>query len=170
MSQIKIYSTDAIDKPFKELAMKRFGYGRGSISKAAEEALYMWIREMSRIDKALAKIKEAAEKDGATIAVVLFGSFARKEISFRDVDVGIIVDKNYDSVKTYEYYASLVGDDDSIDLSIVNDLPIEVQSSIFNDAIVLYCRDYDALYDYTIKIIKKSSDVKSTIKEVLKTV
>jgi len=33
----KIYINDKLAERWRELAMKRFGYGRGSISKAAEE-------------------------------------------------------------------------------------------------------------------------------------
>jgi len=29
---------------FRRLAMKKFGYGKGSLSKALEEALYYWIK------------------------------------------------------------------------------------------------------------------------------
>ncbi len=39
----KIYINDRLGLKWKKLAMKRFGYGRGSISKAAEEALAMWV-------------------------------------------------------------------------------------------------------------------------------
>ena len=170
MSQIKIYSSDSIDRSFKELAMKRFGYGRGSISKAAEEALYRWIIDISRIDESLSKIIEAVKIDDSIVAVILFGSFARKNNDFRDVDVGIIAGKEYDSIKLYEHYSALIGDNDMIDLSVINDLPIDVQSSALDDAQVLYSKNDDALYDYTIDIIKKSGDVKSTVKQVLATV
>ena len=170
MSQIKIYSSGVVDKPFRELAMKRFGYGRGSISKAAEEAIYRWVADISRIEASLNKIVETAKGDDSVIAVILFGSFAGKKATFRDVDVGIIADKKYDSIKLYERYASIIGGNDMIDLSVINDLPIDVQSSALDNSEVLYSRDNDALYDYTIGIIKKSGGVKSTIKEVLSTV
>ena len=41
MSQIKIYSTERIDQWFRATAMKRFGYGRGAISKAAVNIPYI---------------------------------------------------------------------------------------------------------------------------------
>ena len=34
---------DDTNKKFRELSMKRFGYGKGSLSKALEEALHDWI-------------------------------------------------------------------------------------------------------------------------------
>ena len=33
-----------IEERFRRLAMKRFGYGKGSLSKALEDALRQWIQ------------------------------------------------------------------------------------------------------------------------------
>ncbi len=32
-----------LEREFREMAMKRFGYGKGSLSKAAEEAILNWL-------------------------------------------------------------------------------------------------------------------------------
>ncbi len=37
-----------LELKFRELAMKRFGYGKGAISKAVEEAILMWIAFVER--------------------------------------------------------------------------------------------------------------------------
>jgi len=34
-----------VEKKFRKLAMKKFGYGKGSLSKALEEALFHWTNE-----------------------------------------------------------------------------------------------------------------------------
>jgi hypothetical protein len=39
-----IVSKDA-EVEFRRLAMKKFGYGKGSLSKALEEAVYTWIKK-----------------------------------------------------------------------------------------------------------------------------
>ncbi len=45
MGEIRgVVSKDAEDR-FRRLAMKKFGYGKGSLSKALEEALNAWIIE-----------------------------------------------------------------------------------------------------------------------------
>ncbi len=170
MSQIKIYSSERIDKSFRELAMKRFGYSRGSISKAAEEALLRWINDMTRIDGLIAKLMGRAKNDDRILAIILFGSFARKETNFRDVDVGLVAFRNDVIPAIYDDYASLIGGEGMIDLSIINSLPLDVQSSVFDDAVILYCRDGDALYDYTLNVIKKSADVRHVISEELGTI
>jgi len=170
MSQIKIYSTGQIDQAFRATAMKRFGYGRGAISKAAEEALIRWTSTINRINSLVEKIVEKSKKDNRILAVILFGSYARKDPNFRDVDIGLLLYKSEDFSNVYSDYAAFLGGENYLDLSIINSLPINVQSSIFNDAVVLYCLDSSALYDYTIDLIKKSADSRHILEEALRTV
>ena len=170
MPQIKIYSTGQIDQVFRATAMKRFGYGRGAISKAAEEALIRWTSTINMINLLVEKIVEKSKKDNRILAVILFGSYARKDASFRDVDIGLLLYKSEDSSNVYSDYAAFLGGENYLDLSIINSLPINVQSSIFNDAVILYCSDSSTLYDYTIDLIKKSADSRHILAEALRTV
>ena len=43
MAGIKVYVRDEVEEKFRRLAMMIYGYGRGSISKAAEEAFVNWM-------------------------------------------------------------------------------------------------------------------------------
>ena len=45
MAELKVYLSDELDKRFRMLAMSIFGYGRGSLSEAAVEALSSWCKE-----------------------------------------------------------------------------------------------------------------------------
>jgi len=45
MAELKVYLPDDLDTRFREAAMSAFGYGRGSLSKAAAEALAKWCSE-----------------------------------------------------------------------------------------------------------------------------
>ena len=42
---IKVDLDDELEKQFRELAMKKFGYSKGSIKKATESAIRMWTEE-----------------------------------------------------------------------------------------------------------------------------
>lgn len=42
---VKAYVRDEVEKKFRRLAMAVYGYGRGSLSKAAEEAFERWTAE-----------------------------------------------------------------------------------------------------------------------------
>jgi len=44
MGEIRGVVTKESEKKFRRLAMKKFGYGKGSLSKALEEALEDWIK------------------------------------------------------------------------------------------------------------------------------
>jgi hypothetical protein len=39
MAELKIYLSDSLNERFRQIAMSVYGYGRGSLSRAAEEAL-----------------------------------------------------------------------------------------------------------------------------------
>jgi len=43
MGEIKIKISDEIERKFREMAMRNFGYSKGSISQAAQKAIADWI-------------------------------------------------------------------------------------------------------------------------------
>jgi len=45
MGELKVYLSEDLKKEFKKRSMETFGYGRGSISRAAEEAIQRWTSE-----------------------------------------------------------------------------------------------------------------------------
>src|SRR3989475_12608231 len=45
MAELKIYLSNSLNEKFRRIAMSVFGYGRGSLSKAAEEAFTRWCSE-----------------------------------------------------------------------------------------------------------------------------
>ncbi len=47
MRGIKVYIDENIEEEFRKTAMKVFGYGKGSLSKAAEHAFKKWIQAYS---------------------------------------------------------------------------------------------------------------------------
>lgn len=51
MAGIKVYVRDEVEEKFRRLAMMVYGYGRGSISKAAEEAIIHWMMQHEAILK-----------------------------------------------------------------------------------------------------------------------
>jgi hypothetical protein len=45
MAELKIYLSKSLNEKFRRIAMSVHGYGRGSLSKAAEEAFTKWCSE-----------------------------------------------------------------------------------------------------------------------------
>lgn len=45
MKGLKVYVDEELERRFRRMAMEVYGYGRGSISKAAEDAMRRWLLE-----------------------------------------------------------------------------------------------------------------------------
>lgn len=54
---LKIQVSQKLEKKFREKAMTKYGYHKGSITNAAEEALSLWVREIEIPDKTARKSK-----------------------------------------------------------------------------------------------------------------
>jgi len=46
MPELKIYLPEKLEKKFRKLSMTAYGFRRGSLSRAAEEALQQWCSDM----------------------------------------------------------------------------------------------------------------------------
>jgi len=42
---LKVYVDDELERHFRKVAMEVYGYGRGSISRAVEDAMRRWLSE-----------------------------------------------------------------------------------------------------------------------------
>ncbi|OLD13368.1 MAG: hypothetical protein AUI50_02330 [Crenarchaeota archaeon 13_1_40CM_2_52_14] len=53
MAELKVYLSEELDKRFRRLAMNVYGYGRGSLSEAAVDALTKWCEghESGKLDQ-----------------------------------------------------------------------------------------------------------------------
>jgi len=47
MAGLRFQVKEELERKFREAAMKRFGYGKGALSRAAEEALQKWLASIS---------------------------------------------------------------------------------------------------------------------------
>jgi len=45
MKGLKVYVDEELERRFRKVAMEVYGYGRGSISKAVEDAMRKWLLE-----------------------------------------------------------------------------------------------------------------------------
>lgn len=62
MAEMKIYLPEELDQRFRKAAMNAYGYGRGSISKAATDAISEWCSKHERM------LDVDSEKIGSTRA------------------------------------------------------------------------------------------------------
>jgi len=68
MGELKIYLSDSLNEKFRRIAMSVYGYGRGSLSKAAEEAFTKWCAEHdhSHISEKAAEHSQTTEGQGSS--------------------------------------------------------------------------------------------------------
>lgn len=158
--ETKIYLREKLGKKWKEYAMKRFGYGRGSISRAAEEALEFWILREEAIEHMLEGMVSIGESEPQVLAIMLFGSYARLEI-YRDLDIAVVLNKSEERLshlKLLSMFEAAVPDNLGVDLSIFNDLGVDIRSRIMTEGKLIYVRDMDTLYDLSIEVIREYGD------------
>ncbi|MFQ6086181.1 MAG: hypothetical protein ACE5OY_07995 [Candidatus Bathyarchaeia archaeon] len=72
MGGLRVQVRDDIERRFREAAMRRFGYMKGALSKAAEEALLRW----------LSSIREAAPFEGDPVEAI--------DGLLADIDIGAV--------------------------------------------------------------------------------
>ncbi|MEM0087024.1 MAG: nucleotidyltransferase domain-containing protein [Candidatus Micrarchaeaceae archaeon] len=155
----KIYIDDRVAEKWRELAMKRFGYGRGSISKAAEEAIVMWVENEEKIDAALQKLKEIAEKEKGVAALLLFGSYARKE-PYHDVDIAIVAPGIANRIAMLERFERLVPEHPKFDFVIFDDMPLNMKSRMLSECKLIYARRGFDIKELAAELLQKWSDLK----------
>jgi len=61
MGGVKVYISDELERKFREAAMKLYGYGRGSLSIAAENALRAWLSQASEVLEMAESIEDPVE-------------------------------------------------------------------------------------------------------------
>ncbi|MGC8533810.1 MAG: nucleotidyltransferase domain-containing protein [Candidatus Parvarchaeum sp.] len=161
MKGIKVYIDDDIDKSIRKIAMERFGYGKGSLSKAVEASIAQWIVSINYIDKILKNIKEKAEKDKNIIAVYLFGSYVNGDKYFDDIDIAFLVkDETKFDKSVYRIY-------DKLDISVMQELPLNIQMRIFENGKLIVVNQNSELLDYYFKCFEKWEDFKDTFYDII---
>ena len=92
-------------------------------------------------------IIKKAKKDKSVLAVMLYGSAARKEPA-RDIDICIVLHDGHTSKRL-----RFIPLDDRYDVHIFQELPLYIQQRILAEGKVLYCSNRDELYDVAFRTI-----------------
>lgn len=166
MAETKVYLPDRLDAQLREAAMKRFGYGRGSISKAFETAVVQWLAREDAIAGAIRSIVRKAKEDRNVVAVLLFGSYARKEPGFGDVDVALVLkDPGKSDPSSFESPVEGRGPFGrvKVDIRVFNTLPLDMQRSVLNEGQVAYSRDENELRAVCAAVAEKWDDFAPTL-------
>ncbi|MBS7617436.1 hypothetical protein KEJ25_02335 [Candidatus Bathyarchaeota archaeon] len=96
MGGIKVYIPDELERKFREVAMRLYGYGRGSLSIASEKAISAWLSQVSEFLEVAESIEDPVEaiygmlshvkKSGVEVQHEARKVRAEKALKYRDVD------------------------------------------------------------------------------------
>lgn len=157
--EIKAYIDDNVGKELRMAAMKRFGYFKGSISNAVEEAVIQWLSRNKSIEERLQNILKKAEMDKRVIAILLFGSFAGGKTNYRDIDLAFLLSDKSDELSTLSEYEDFI-ENPKFDMSCLNSLAVGVKKEVLASGKILLCKDKSKLYDFMISTLKEWEDFK----------
>ncbi len=123
----------------------------------------------SATDESPAIVKKA-KKDKDILAVILFGSYARKE-PYRDIDICLVLQpKKYDKLFLSRKKLTYLTDFQKTDIQIYQQLPIYIRTRVLKEGKVIYCKNEDALYDVAFATIKDFNDFEPRYKTYLESV
>ena len=165
MAETKIYISDELDAQLRAAAMRRFGYGRGSISKAAEEAVTQWLAREDAVRGVVEALVQKAKGDQDVVAVLLFGSYARREPAYEDLDVAIVTTgSGRADLLAYEGAVEQRGALRGLAVDVLDfrSLPVDMQRRVLNEAEVLYARDQRELRAVAAEVAGRWNDFEPT--------
>jgi uncharacterized protein YutE (UPF0331/DUF86 family)/predicted nucleotidyltransferase len=107
-------------------------------------------------ERMITDLVSVLKKDTNILAVVLYGSYARKE-KFNDIDICIFLTQEAEKIKDLIKMHYLTAFPEIFDIHFFSDLPIMIQSRVLQDGVILINNDYDQLFDLYIQTIKEFS-------------
>ena len=110
---------------------------------------------MKTFDNVVAK----AKKDGNILAVIVFGSFARKE-RHSDIDICLVLKQKMETLKMSKIKLDYLRDFPSFDVQIFQQMPLYIRIRILKEGKILFCSNMDMLYDVAFAAIREFGDYK----------
>ena len=104
------------------------------------------------------KLIKQVKKDKDVIAVLVFGSYARKE-EHRDIDICLVLKpKKYTKISLSRKKLSYLKNFD-FDIQIFQQLPIYIRQRVLEEGKLIFSRN-DEIYDVAFRTIKEYEDFK----------
>lgn len=108
---------------------------------------------MKRFDSLVKK----AKRDGNILAVIVFGSFARKE-TYSDIDVCLVLRQKMEPLKMSKIKLDYMKGFPSFDIQIFQQLPPYIRIRVLKEGKVVFCKNMDLLYDMAFAAIRDFED------------
>jgi len=117
---------------------------------------------MEIFDSLINKVK----KDRDMLAVIVFGSFARKE-KYSDIDICFVLKEKQKNIEMSKKRLEYLKDFPSFDIQIFQQLPLYIRIRILKEGKIVFCNNMNMLYDTAFAAIKEFEDYKHVYKSYL---
>jgi len=118
----------------------------------------------------LEKIKDFAKEDKDILAVFLFGSLVRKELSrLSDIDICLVLEPaQYSELALSEKKLKFLELFPHIDVKIFQQLPLYIKKRILKEGKIILCKDEEKMYNLAFSVITEYSDFEHIFRYYLK--
>ena len=118
-----------------------------------------------------ARLLDAVRDDDVVLAVILFGSQARREgTPLSDLDICLVLNPHrYSELELSEKRLQYLKSFD-FDIQIFQQLPVFIRTRVLRDGRVLFCRDEQELYDVAFRTSQRFEDYRHIYDGYLKEV
>ena len=112
-----------------------------------------------RAEQDTARLLDAVRDDELVLAVILFGSQARRESTpLSDLDICLVLyPHRYSELELSEKRLQYLKSFD-FDIQIFQQLPVFIRTRVLRDGRVLFCRDEQELYDVAFRTSQRFED------------
>lgn len=116
--------------------------------------------------KTLKKLINYVKKDKEILAVIIFGSFVRKE-KYSDIDICLVLKNKLPPLLMSKKKLKYLVEFPEFDIQIFQQLPIYIRINVLKEGKVIFCKNEDLLYDIAINTMKEFDDFKPIYKKYL---
>lgn len=109
--------------------------------------------------------------DEEILAVILYGSYARKENTAQsDIDICLVLKAAHYSAEHLSEKKLRFLKEHPFDIQIFQQLPLYIRTRILKEGHIIYCRDEDSLYEVAFIHIREYADYEHIYREYLEEV
>ena len=116
----------------------------------------------------VSELIRAVKEDARVIAVFLFGSYARGERAYRDVDVCLVLGEKLSQLEMSRIRLAYLARFPDLDIHVFQQLPIYIRARVLKEGKLVYCSDEDRMYELAFRVIKEYEDFRPLYEEYLR--
>lgn len=126
------------------------------------------MRNLSKIQDKINRLKTFCEKNPNILALFIFGSFGTEEELFQsDIDFAILYYKNIPLIEHLNVAVEFVKilEREDVDVLNLNEAPIDIKMRVISEGELIYCSDEIKLSDFKEKVFDLYADYEPVLRK-----